>query len=132
MDLRRLGGGLPADCRAECRALGRKVAPCGRGGAFFGCMLLYTATLRVELKDDAISYQHFFKRRRSFRLDQIRSARGTIRTSKGGKGASYLVIEPVDPRTPSMKMRTDFFSHADVQTIRNYLGDKLKRYGKKK
>jgi hypothetical protein len=101
--------------------------------AFFGCMLLYTATLRVELEDDAISYQHFFMRRRSLRLDQIRSARGIIRASKGGKGASsYLVIEPVDPHTPSMKMRMDFFSHADVQTIRNYLGDKLKRYGKTK
>jgi hypothetical protein len=100
--------------------------------AFFGCMLLYTATLRVELKDGEISYEHFFKRRRSLRLDQIRSAKGIIRASRGGKGASYLVIEPVDPQTPSMKMRMDFFSHADVQTIRNYLGDKLKRYGKKK
>jgi len=25
----------------------------------------------------------------------------------------------------------DFFSHADVQTIRNFFGDKLKRYGQK-
>jgi hypothetical protein len=31
-----------------------------------------------------------------------------------------------------MKIRMDFFSHADVQTIRNFFGDKLKRYGKKK
>ena len=99
--------------------------------AFFGCMLLYTATLRVELKDGEISYEHFFKRRRSLRLDQIRSVRGTWRSSKGGV-ASYLVIEPMDPRTPSMKMRMDFFSHADAQTIRNYFGDKLKRYAKKK
>ena len=100
--------------------------------AFFGCMLLYTATLRVELKDGAISYAHFFKRKRSLRLDQIRSARGIVRSSGKGGGASYLIIEPMDPQTPSMKMRMDFFAHADVQTIRNYLGDKLKHYGKKK
>jgi hypothetical protein len=99
--------------------------------AFFGAMLLYTATLRVELKGDEISYQHFFKRRRSLRLDQIRSARGTVRSTKGGP-VSHLVIEPMDPGTPSMKMRMDFFSHADVQTIRNFFGDKLKRYTKKK
>jgi hypothetical protein len=105
--------------------------PAAGMAAFFGAMLLYTATLRVELKGDEISYAHFFRRRRSLRLDQIRSVRGTWRSSKGGV-ASYLVIEPMDPRTPSMKMRMDFFSHADAQTIRNYFGDKLKRYAKKK
>jgi hypothetical protein len=99
--------------------------------ALFGAMLLYSATLRVELKGDEISYEHFFKRRRSLRLDQIRSARGTVRSSKGG-AHSYLIIEPMDAGTPSMKMRMDFFSHADVQTIRNFFGDKLKRYTKKK
>jgi hypothetical protein len=92
----------------------------------FGSMLLYTRTLRVELKGDEISYEHFFKRRRSLRLDEIRSARGILRSSKGG-AASYLVIEPMDPRTPSMTMRMDFFSHADVKTIRNHFGDKLKK-----
>jgi len=30
-----------------------------------------------------------------------------------------------------MKIRKDFFSHADVQTISNFFGDRLKRYGKK-
>src|ERR1700730_2870950 len=98
---------------------------------FSAAMLLYTAALGRELKDDEISYAHFFRRRRSLRLDQIRSVRGTWRSSKGGV-ASYLVIEPMDPTTPSMKMRMDFFSHADAQTIRNYFGDKLKRYAKKK
>jgi hypothetical protein len=43
-----------------------------------------------------------------------------------------LIIEPMDAGTPSMKMRMDFFSHADVQTIRNFFGDKLKRYSKNK
>jgi hypothetical protein len=42
------------------------------------------------------------------------------------------VIESIDPQTPPMKIRMDFFSHADVQTIRNFFGDRLKRYGKKK
>jgi len=98
--------------------------------AFFGAMLLYIATLRVELNGGEISFEHFFRRRRSLRLDQIRSVRGIMR---GGKARpfSYLVIEPIDPQTPPMKMRMDFFSHADVQTIRNFFGDKLKRYGKK-
>ena len=99
--------------------------------AVFGGMLLYIVTLRVELDGDQISFEHFFRRRRSLRLDQIRSVRGTVRaTSKGGP-FTYLVIEPIDPQTPPMKIRMDFFSHADVQTIRNFFGDKLKRYGKK-
>jgi hypothetical protein len=98
--------------------------------AVFGGMLLYTATLRVVLSGDEISFEHFFRRRRSLRLDQIRSVRGTVRSRKGGP-FTYLVIEPIDPQTPPMKIRTDFFSHADVQTIRNFFGDKLKRYGKK-
>jgi hypothetical protein len=58
-------------------------------------------------------------------------ARGIMRSGKGG-AFSYLVIEPIDPQTPPMTIRMDFFSHADVQTIRNFFGDKLKRYGKKK
>jgi hypothetical protein len=99
--------------------------------ALFGSMLLYTATQRVELNGDEISYQNLLKRRRSLRLDQISSARGTVRSGKGGP-FSYLVIEPIDPQTPPMKIRMDFFSHADVQIIRNFFGDKLKRYGKKK
>jgi hypothetical protein len=98
--------------------------------ACFGAVLLYSASLRVELKGDEISHEHFFKRRRSLRLDQIRSARGTVRSTKGGP-VTYLIIEPMDPGTPSMKMRMDFFSHADVQTIRTFLGDKLKRYTRK-
>ena len=94
-------------------------------------MLLYIVTLRVELDGDQISFEHFFRRRRSLRLDQIRSVRGTVHaTSKGP--FTYLVIEPIDPQTPLMKIRMDFFSHADVQTIRNFFGDKLIRYGKKK
>jgi hypothetical protein len=52
--------------------------------ALFGCMLLFTATQRVELNGDEISYQNLLKRRRSLRLDQIRSVRGTIRSGKGG------------------------------------------------
>ena len=99
--------------------------------AFFGGMLLYIVTLRVELDGDQISFEHFFRRRRSLRLDQIRSVRGTVRATGKGGPFTYLVIEPVDPQTPVMKMRMDFFSHADVQTIRNFFGDKLKRYGKK-
>jgi hypothetical protein len=99
---------------------------------FFGAMLLYTSTLRVELNGDEISYEHFFRRRRSLRLDQIRSVRGVIRSTGKGGGSYSLIIEPIDIRTPVMKMRMDFFSHADVQTIRNYFGDKLKRRGKKK
>jgi hypothetical protein len=100
--------------------------------ALFGSMLLFTATQRVELNGDEISYQNLFKRRRSLRLDQIRSAQGHYGRSTKGGSASYLVIEPIDPQTPPMKIRMDFFSHADVQTIRNFFGDKLKRYGKKK
>ena len=96
-----------------------------------GSMLLMTVTQRVELNGDEISYQSLFRRRRSLRLDQIRLVRGTVRARKGG-AVSHLVIEPIDRQTPPMKIRTDFFSHADVQTIRNFFGDKLKRYGKKK
>jgi hypothetical protein len=99
--------------------------------AYFGAMLLYIATLRVELDGDEISFEHFFRRRRSLRLDQIASVRGTVHSGKGGP-TSYLVIEPLDPRTPAIKLRTDFFAHADVQTIRNFFGEKLKRHGKKK
>ena len=99
--------------------------------ALFGSMLLFTATQRVELNGDEISCQNLLERRRSLRLDQIRSARGIIRSGKGG-AFSYLVIEPIDPEMPPMKIRMDFFSHADVQTSRNFFGDKLKRYGKKK
>src|ERR1700732_1838416 len=83
---------LIAALNAE-RSGGKSLVAAG-GGALFRCMLLYTATPRGGLKDGEISYRHFFKRRRSLRLDQIRSARGIIRMSKGGKGASYLVIEP--------------------------------------
>ena len=96
-----------------------------------GSMLLLTVTQRVELNGDEISYQNLFKRRRTLRLDQIRLVRGTVRSRKGG-AVSHLVIEPIDPQAPPMKIRMDFFSHADVQTIRNFFGDKLKRYGKKK
>jgi len=99
--------------------------------ALFGSVLLFTATQRVELNGDEISCQNLLKRRRSLRLDQIRSAGGTIRSGKGG-AFSYLAIEPIDPEMPPMKIRMDFFSHADVQTIRNFFGEKLKRYGKKK
>ena len=73
---------LIAALNAE-RSGGRSLLAAGVA-AFFGCMLLYIATLRVELKDDAISYQHFFKRRRSLRLDEIRSARGIIPMALGG------------------------------------------------
>jgi hypothetical protein len=97
-----------------------------------GSMLLFTATQRVELNGDEISYQNLFKRRRSLRLDQIRSAQGHYGRSTKGGSAYYLVIEPIDPQTPSMKIRMDFFSHADVKTIRDFFGEKLKRYGKKK
>jgi hypothetical protein len=99
--------------------------------AVFGSILLYRATQRVELNGDEISYQNVLKRRRSLRLAQIRSAKGTIRSGKGG-ARSYLVIEPIDPQMPPMKIRMDYFSHTDVQTIRNFFGDKLKRYGKSK
>ena len=86
--------------------------------AFFGGMLLYIVTLRVELDGDQISFEHFF-RRFSLRLDQIRSVRGTVRaTSKGP--LTYLVIEPIH-RYASQKIRMDFFSHAEVQTIRIFL-----------
>jgi len=93
--------------------------------ALFGSMLLFTATQRVELNGDEISYQNLFKRRRSLRLDQIRSAQG-IMGAPPRRERSYLVIEPIDPEAPPMKIRMDFFSHADVQTIRNFFGDKLK------
>jgi hypothetical protein len=100
--------------------------------ALFGSMLLFTATQRVELNGDEISYQNLFKRRRSLRLDQIRSAQGHYGRSTKGGSPYYLIIEPIDPLTPPMKIRMNFFSHADVQTIRNFFGDKLKRHGKKK
>jgi hypothetical protein len=103
----------------------------GAPAVFFACFLLYIATVRVELNGDEISYQHFFRRRRGLRLDQIRSARGTVRSTRGGP-ISYLVIEPIDPNTPAMKIRTDFFSHADVQAIRSFFGDKLKRHARNK
>jgi hypothetical protein len=100
--------------------------------AVFGFMLLFTTTQRVELNGDEISYQSLFKRRRSLRLDQIRSAQGHYGRSTKGGSPYYLVIEPIDPEMAPMKIRMNFFSHADVQTVRNFFGDKLKRSGKKK
>jgi hypothetical protein len=92
----------------------------------FGAMLLSTETLRVELNGGEISYWHFFKRRRSLRLDQISSVRGMARSMGRGGMAHYLVVSPIDREIPRMKMRMDFFSPADVRTIRNFFGDKLK------
>jgi hypothetical protein len=100
--------------------------------AYFGAMLLYISTLRVELNGDEVSYQHISKRRRSLRLDQISSARGVLRTSKSGRfGSHLLLIEPIDPATPVLKIRLDLFAHADVQAIRSFFGDKLKRHTKR-
>jgi len=95
--------------------------------ALFGAMLLYSETLRVEFNGDEISYWHFFKRRRSLRLDQVRSVRGIARSRGRGGAAHYLVVSPMDREVPQMKIRMDFFSPADVRTIRNFFGDKLKR-----
>jgi hypothetical protein len=100
--------------------------------AFFAAMLLYTETLRVELNGDEISYGHFFNRRRSLRLDQIRSVRGLARSTGRGGSGHYLLVSPIDREIAPLKMRMDFFSPADGRTIRNFFGDKLKRYGKKK
>jgi hypothetical protein len=88
---------------------------------------IYTETLRVELDGDMIVYRHAFRERWSLRLDEIKSARGVTSHNSHRFYKHYLLIEPVDPKIPTVKIRTDFFSHADVTTIRNFLGGKLKR-----
>jgi|SRR6516162_9276347 hypothetical protein len=66
------------------------------GGALFAAMQLYTETLRVELDGDEISYWHFFKRRRSLRLDQIRSVRSLARsTGREGRGIICLFHQSI-------------------------------------
>jgi hypothetical protein len=88
---------------------------------------IYTETLRVELNGDEIAYRHAFRERWSLRRDEIKSARGVTSHNSHRFYKHYLLIEPVDPKIPTIKIRTDFFSHADVNTIRNFLGGKLKR-----
>jgi hypothetical protein len=99
---------------------------------FFGLGFLYAETVRVELNGDEIAYGHAFKQRQSLRLEQIKSAKGVVKSAGTRFPTPYLVIEPIDPQIPMMKIRTGFFSHADVQKIRNFLGAKLKRYTKRK
>lgn len=94
------------------------------GAAVFAVMLVRTATLRVVLDGDQIQYGNFFQPMRGLTLAEIRNARGVARHAYRGF-SHYLVIEPMNREAAAMRIRTDFFSHADVQTIRNFLGDKL-------
>jgi hypothetical protein len=97
------------------------------GAGFFAAMLVRTATARVTLGGGRIRYGNFLQGVRSLGLDEIASAHGEAR-SGGRSFAHYLVIEPLDKRTRAMRIRTDFFSHTDVQTIRDFLGAKLKTH----
>jgi hypothetical protein len=90
-------------------------------------MFIKTVTARVVLSGDKILYGGLFQRTRALRLDQVGAARGVARTGYRGIYAHYLVIEPLDRQTPPMRIRTDFFCHADVQKMRNFLSDKLCR-----
>jgi hypothetical protein len=111
---------------------GKALIPSGGLLLFFGLGFLYTRTLRVELNGDEIAHGHAFKQCQSLRLEQIKSAKGIVESAGRRFSTPCLVIEPIDPQIPMMKIRTGFFSHADVQKIRNFLGAKLKRYAKRK
>jgi hypothetical protein len=51
--------------------------------ALFGCMLLFTATQRVELNGDEISYQNLLKRRRSLpRSDSFGQGHHSLRQGR--------------------------------------------------
>jgi len=96
------------------------------GAALFAVMFIKTVTVRVVLSGDEILYGGLFRRTRALRLDQVGAARGVARPAHRGM-AHYLVIEPLDRQTPPMRIRTDLFSHVDVQKMRGFLGDKLRR-----
>ncbi len=98
------------------------------GAAFLAGILVWTATMRVTLGGDRIRSGNFLQGVRSLGLDEIASARGRAYPGYRGAYTHYIEIEPLDPRTPAMRIRTDFFSHADVQTIRDFLGEKLKTH----
>jgi hypothetical protein len=86
------------------------------------------ARLRVELRGDEMRFTGILRRARTLRLDQIASARGALRSAGYlGLYTPLLVIEPVDPRQRPMTIPTLYFTHADVNLIRNFLGERLKR-----
>lgn len=80
------------------------------------------ARLRVELRGNEIRFTGLFRRTQTLRLDQIAVARGVAR-----KYSRLLVIEPIDRRERPMTIPTSYFTHADDNVIRNFLGEHLKR-----
>ena len=80
------------------------------------------ARLRVELRGNEIRFTGLFRRTRTLRLDQIAVARGVAR-----KYGRLLVIEPVDRRERPMTIPISYFTHADDNVIRSFLGEHLKR-----
>jgi hypothetical protein len=97
------------------------------GAALFASMFIEILTVRVVLTSDEIFYRSLFRRTRVLRLSDIRSARSIARSGYRGLMVHYLVIEPLDQQTSSIWIHTNLFSHADVQTMRNFLGEKLQR-----
>ncbi len=84
------------------------------------------ARLRVELRGGEIRFTGILRQERTLRLDQIASARGAARGSYLGLYTPLLVIEPVDPRQRPMTIPTLYFTRADVNLIRDFLGERLK------
>jgi hypothetical protein len=94
------------------------------GAAIFALSLIFIATVRVVLSGDEIMYERLFHKTRSLRLDYISSARSIARMGRLVI-YHYLVIEPLDQQSSSIWIRTDLFSDADVQSMREFLGEKL-------
>jgi hypothetical protein len=95
---------------------------CATMAILFAVAAASIARLRVELRGDEIRFTGILRQARTLRLDQIASARGEAR-----RYMQLLVIEPVDPRQRPMTIPTSYFTHADVNLIRNFLGERLKR-----
>ena len=96
---------------------------CAAGFAIF---LLRTLTTRVVLDGNEISYRGWFRATRSLRRDQIAAAK--MIAKRGYRiDFRYLLLEPAETDAPPLSIRTDLFSHADVQRMRSFLGEKFRQ-----
>jgi hypothetical protein len=94
--------------------------------AGFAVFLLRTLTTQVVLDGNEISYRGWFRATRSLRRDQIAAAK--MIAKRGYRiDFRYLLLEPIEAGALALSIRTDLFSHADVQRIRSFLGEKLKQ-----
>jgi hypothetical protein len=103
------------------------VYPAVAGAIFFAILAAKIATLRVTLSADGVRCTGLLRRARTMRLDQIGIAEGVARKGYRGIYSHFLRIEPLDRRQRPMAIPTNYFTHADVQAIRNFLAEHLQR-----